>query len=241
MKNILTNCVNLGKIIDMYCGVGKNCEEVRRWSALFSFGVSGSTLFALVLCVLAATSFAGYSDGLISKGEFEGAVFWSNNDTTLLVDGGGAIAIDVLSYAKLEVRSTSTPINGNWYIGGIRDIWLDDYSHLDYYSGYADTISLDENSTAKLYGGNINYLISYQETDIKHITLYCQPGWSWIGQESNYTGITGLWNDGTAFSINFIDDDWGNYPATWTNINIITPEPTSLLFLVLGGLLARKR
>lgn len=160
----------------------------------------------------------------------------------LIVEGGGADVIDMRNFSRLEVRYTSAPINGNWNIGGIRDIRLDDYSTLILLDGETDIVTVDENATASLKGGRINYIRSYQYTTIKHIDLYCQSGWSWSYTSSDITGITGVWGDSSGFAIDFIDKDYLGYDPVWTNINVIEiPEPTTLALLGLGGLLIRRR
>ena len=232
MEKLLTNGVKIGKMVNVCCIMRRKHNGVKIMKKL--------SVLLLFLCVLVASSFAGYSDGFITAGEYEYGIIWDNNNRPLIVDGGGADTIDMQNYSRLEVRSTSVPVNGNWYVGGILDIHLLGNSHLDFLGGYTDLISLNSYSTADIKGGYIDSIRSLQAANsFPHINLYCQPGWSWIGAENNYTGVTGLWENGNNFSIDFIDDDWGYCPATWTNINVI-PEPMSLMFLAAGSLMIRK-
>ncbi len=71
-----------------------------------------------------------------------------------------------------------------------------------------------------------------------HIDLYAQPGWSWMSDDP-LIGIEGLWQDGTSFDIEFINDE--DYDPVYTNINVIVPEPATLTLLGLGGLLLRRK
>jgi hypothetical protein len=53
-------------------------------------------------------------------------------------------------------------------------------------------------------------------------------------------GITGLWKNGTPFSIQFLDQTASGYDPVWKNINVI-PEPITLFLFGLGGLLLRQK
>jgi hypothetical protein len=133
------------------------------------------------------------------------------------------------------VRSTSTPLGLD--VGGIWDILLADYSELFYLGGLTDIITIGEHAEAVLKGGSINYIRGLQYTDTKHIDLYCQPGWSWLlDGNMEKIGITGLWENSTPFSIEFINDQ--DYDPVWMNINVV-PEPATLLLISLGAALIR--
>ena len=201
-------------------------------------------LLGLMICT---PSFADYSDGFITTGEYEGFVSWSSSSPPLIVDGGGANVIEMRMSGRLEVRSTSFPINENWHTGGITDIVLLSNSHLDYLSGVTEEITISTNATADLYGGRIDAITSMQfvgwvgrDWIDPHIDLYCRPGWSWLLDGQDKIGITGLWGNSISFSIEFINDE--DYNPVWENINIIEiPEPTSLVMLTLGSLLIRRK
>ena len=142
-------------------------------------------------------------------------------------------------YSYLEVRYTSTPLSNT---AGIWDIFLDDYSKLLYLDGETEEVSIYDNATATLKGGRIDGISSYQFASTKHIDLYCQPGWSWFYESDEIAGITGLWESGTAFTIDFVDKDYLGYDPVWMNINVIEiPEPATLLLITLGAALIRKR
>ncbi|RKY06199.1 MAG: hypothetical protein DRP65_12050 [Planctomycetota bacterium] len=148
------------------------------------------------------------------------------------------------NHSRLEVRNTSTPLQ--WNVGGILDIVLLG-GDLIYLGGETEEITIAGNSEAILKGGRIDYITNMQYVDeLKNISIYSQPGWSWettfdpAEQEDIITGITGLWEDNTAFAINFINDV--DYDPVWMNINIVeVPEPATLLLISLGAALIRKR
>ncbi len=199
-------------------------------------------LLGLMICV--SFSLAGYSDGYITAGEYEEWVEWTCADPPLIIDGGGSNWIEMRNFGRLEVRSTSTPINNNFDTGGIWDISLDDYSELVYLGGITEEITICENAFAILKGGRIVAITSMQNATTQHIDLYCQPGWSWLYEDEDLdgfdeiVGITGLWKDGTTFKNEFINDE--DYDPVYMNINVI-PERASLALLGLGGVFVRPR
>ena len=194
----------------------------------------------LLVGVFVSFSFADYADGLIDENEYEYGIIWSNEKLTLVVDGGGADIIEMEGASKLEVYSTSEPVNDNWNTGGITDIVLVHSSHLDYLGGSTEEITVGNSATATLKGGRLDYLTSMQRNiTTTHIDLYCQTDWDWVYTNSTITGITGHWWDGDSFDIILVNES--GYDPTWKNIKIITPEPATLALFGLGGLLIRKR
>lgn len=198
----------------------------------------------IVLCLLfiaicVSASFAGYDDGYITAGEYEYAVEIFG-DNTLIVEGGGADGIEMRDYSYLEVRNTSVPLSNS---SGIWDIFIDDYSELLYLDGITEEISVYDHAIATLKGGRIDYLRSMQHVStVGNITIESQLGWSWIEDGSDITGITGLWANDDAFTINFFDDGTGYYDPTWENINVaIVPEPATLILFGIGGLMLRRK
>ena len=195
----------------------------------------------LVMTIFLSVSLADYSDGWITAGEYEGFVTWTSEVTPLIVEGGGAIAIEMRNFSRLEVRSTSSPLGLG--VGGISYIDLLGPVHLDFLSGLTREITTASIATADLRGGSINYISSEQYTVSTgagpYIDIYAQPGWSWMSDDP-LVGIEGLWQNGSPFAIEFINEE--NYDPVWTNINVVeVPEPATLSLLSLGGLLLRRK
>lgn len=120
----------------------------------------------MVACCLPLAC-ADYADGLIGPGEYEYMVQWGSG--LLKVDGGGADFIEVLSPARLEVKSTSAPLGLD--VGGIMDIVLFGWASMDYYGGLTEELSVHGNATADLYGGRIDYISSFSDVE----WIYGQP------------------------------------------------------------------
>lgn len=202
-------------------------------------------LFIAGLMICTSVSQAVWQDGFITAGEYAYGAIWTNYCPPLIVEGGGADVIEVRDYGRLEVRYTSTPITNN---SGIWDIALGHNAHLDYFGGMTEEITIGNSATASLYGGRIDAITSMQYVGWlggrywgePHVSIYCQPGWSWISSGQNKVGITGLWQDNTPFTIEFVDRTSYGYPPTWMNINVVEiPEPISLALLAFSGLLER--
>ncbi len=192
------------------------------------------SLFALFTFCLPL--YAGYENG----GVISDYVGYAETFSGLLqvIDRGGAEVIEVRNSARIEVVSTS-PLG---WLGGIYDLYLFNNSHLDYYGGQTDEITIGHQATATIKGGRINGITSQQWTTSvgadPHIKLYCQKdSWSWI-DGNRMLGIEGLWLDGTPFYIEF--QNHPDFDPVYTNIEIM-PEPATLLLFGIGGLILRKR
>ena len=183
-------------------------------------------------------------DNKISAGEYAFGVTWQSYDPPLTVDGGGADEISVGENGLLIVESTSTPLVAPWYEnrGGVYDILLFDESQLLYKDGVTEYISVVGNAKATLKGGSINLIdvMKYPSHDPEpNVEIYCQDGWSWIDNDP-LSGIEGNWlANGLPFYIEF--NNQAGFDPVYENVEVITPEPTTLALLAFGCLLIRRK
>ncbi len=198
--------------------------------------------FLIVGCL--STVFAQYEYGGVITG-YEGYVECLSG--LLVVDGGGADIIEMWRYSHLEVLST-TPLNPHY--GGILDIRL--YGHMDYFSGQTEELSMSGYATAKLYGGRIDYISSYQKVfDVivgwdkqgkpifnTHIEMFVRD----YKYNPATMRITGTWEDYTTFNIKLLDQSSDpRFDPAIDNIKFtIIPEPVTFVLLILGGSLLRR-
>ena len=204
-------------------------------------------IMMLLLLVCGSISYAsiidshGYAeDGTLSENEYGGLVK-VNEDSMLTVNNGGAEEINMKDSASLTVLSTSEPFA--YHESGIDWIVPSDNSAVTISGGAINYIYVQKNATVWLDGGQINLIRSIQKPSLgKTITIDCEKDtWSWIGEEDNYTGITGTWHNGEDFTITFLNDTIQNkFPDTWTHVQVI-PEPASMILLGLGGIFLNKR
>lgn len=200
----------------------------------------------LILASCACTCFASLSeaheaaDGYLTEGEYDGGGVTLEHYDRLFVMGGGAYEIAARNSSYLEVQYTSTPLG---YQTGIYDIILGDESRLLYLNGVTEEITIGNHAHADLKGGRVDYItIGHLAADSCSATIYCQDGWQWLYASGQKKGITGLWENGSEFTIQFINVG-GIFPPTANYINVVEvmPEPITLALLSLGALLVRRK
>lgn len=99
------------------------------------------------------------------------------NETLLMTEGGGhTFAGDDNSI--LDIRNTSFPVETGK--SGIVNLMLGGNSQLKFSGGYVACLSVGDDATAVLSGGQIAEIWSYYffPADSSHITVYCQSGWT---------------------------------------------------------------
>ena len=196
----------------------------------------------LLMGVFIGSSVASAAVYELGEGEYGYSLQLENNDT-LTVNGGGASGIEAYGFASIEVHYTSLPLGLD--VGGIYTLGLRDNSNLQYNGGGTGGMRFYGDARAVLRGGSILHLSSYQRPlggDYppsywdKHITIEYSGELPTV-DENNL--LTGLWPDGSAFSIQLHDGTGVFHPAI-SNIEFV-PEPATVLLFGLGGLILRKR
>ena len=194
-----------------------------------------------LLMALSIPAFGGLADdGFLTEGEHEWFITWRSFDPPLVVDGGGALQIQVRDNGRLIIKTTSKPLNMDG--GGVYDILLFNNAQLEYLNGVTQLISVrTDNAVTVLKGGTINEISSYQYGTTENIFIHAQKdSWSWIDNDP-LKGIQGNWlANGLPFYIEFINRTELGFNPVYMNVKVI-PEPASLLLIGLGGLLIRRR
>ena len=197
-------------------------------------------LFVSSMCV--CIGFASLSDsvhakdGLLGPGEYEGGRIKMVHCENLLIQGGGADWIEARdeSYIKVDYTSVSSnPAKPVTNSTGIWDIMLYDNSRLLWLDGAIDEITVRDNSQAVLKGGYVGAItLLHRPQDSCYVEIWCQDNYF-----MDENGISGFWLDGTAFSIDFIDEG----PFVTSDYIKVVPEPATLMLIGIGGLLIRRK
>ena len=164
------------------------------------------------------------------------------NDSLYMTDGGIG-DLNLRSNSTATIEGTSTLVQG---VGGIWEAGLWDTSHLDLSSGQLNLFTINNNATARLTGGLIQQIWSYQYIDTfgPHITIVYSGDLPAVQMIHDLPHLVGNWGNGDPFSIYLSEIPASNYgydPAI-DNIEFIPiPEPTILTFLGLGGLMLQRK
>jgi hypothetical protein len=197
-------------------------------------------LLGLFVCLFVSPSFAAYYE--ITNGYTPGLTL--ENSDTLLMIGGGVGLLTLEDNSSAIVKGTSTL---QQFSGGIWELNLNGYSHLDFSGGELKEFDIGNNATAILTGGFIQQIWSYQwipytpgrdGIPVPNIKLYYSGVLPTYNQTTDI--LTGLWGNGTGFSI-YLHDVAGYDPVIENIEFILIPEPATLLLLSLGGLLLRRK
>ncbi len=185
-------------------------------------------MISLFIIVLNVSTFA--TSYTITSGYFETKTF--KNSDTLIMTGGGGDFIWGKDNCVLDIKNTSSPYVSD--VSGLGQIIMDDNSHLYFSGGSLQLLGVTGNASVVLTGGIINEINAYYPLpgDLNHITIYCQPGWTY----ENYY-LSGRWVDNSSFNIRLYSQ---GKSGVLDNMTVI-PEPATMLLLSLGGLLIRQK
>ncbi len=193
-------------------------------------------LFHVCVCWLGSVA-----HGIVISDSWIGGV-QLHGDESLVMTGGGADIIESWDESSIKIIDTWTYQD---FVGGIGSIAMNDNSTLEFFDGDMLSLWIYENATATLSGGTIGSIRSHQRPlggDYppfywdKHITIEYSGELPTV-DENNL--LTGLWADGSTFSIQLHDGTGVFHPAI-SNIEFV-PEPTPVVLFGLGGLFLRKR
>jgi hypothetical protein len=200
-------------------------------------------LAVISLLSISTMAYAGY-DYVVQDSDVFGALTLDNHDTVFMTGGAGD-SLTLTEWSQGEIRGTSP--YAEYPTGGIREIGLMGYSHLDFYGGDVLEIGLGSYSSATLYGGKIQTIRTGQSAwkyegqppvlvANPHIEILCRD---WLYNATNKQ-LTGTWGDLNSFNIKLVDVQ--GYSPTIDNIQFtIIPEPMTMGLLALGGLLIRRK
>ena len=199
-------------------------------------------LLAAVLC--SSVSLASYTYTIT---EYQSLPSLDGTETLLMTGEGGTNSLDLYDFSSATIQGTSSLLRGS---GGIWELRLFDSTHLDFSGGNINELRIRTDATAILSGGRINTISSNQiawKLDYgfdppqwvpnPHITIIYSGDLPAVDAGNV---LTGLWGDGSNFSIQLVDVS--GYSPAIENVQFeLIPEPATLLLLGAGGLLLRKR
>ena len=198
----------------------------------------------LLTCLLACPALASYTYEVYTYGPSR---ILGGSESILVANEGGMYSLDLDNNSSATILGTSTL---GQFSGGIWQIDMGGSSYLNFSGGELSILDLHLNATATLSGGRID---SIESTQVAWEWDYGVDPPEWVPNPHInliYSGdlptvdvsnvLTGLWGNGSAFSIEL--HDVSGYSPIIENIQFeLIPEPATLILLGLGGLLIRRK
>jgi hypothetical protein len=195
----------------------------------------------MFVCLFVYPTFATYYE--ITTDIYTPGLTLQTGDSLYMTNGGFGDLNLLGENVTATIKGTSNLVEGS---GGIWELTLANNSHIDILGCQIHRLNIFNVATVALSGGLIEELWSNQwipytpgrdGVPVPNIKLY----YSGILPTYNETTdiLTGLWGNGTGFSI-YLHDVAGYDPVIENIEFILIPEPATVVLLALGGLLIRR-
>ena len=197
----------------------------------------------LGLILLSLTIVAVADDYTYTISMYEPVPDLHGTESLLMIVEGGDHDIALWDSSSARIESTSILKEGS---GGIWYLSLSGSSYLDMSGGQVNQLTMNNNATARLTGGLIQQIWSYQYTDTfgPHITIVYSGDLPTVQMIHDLPHLVGNWGNGDPFSIYLSEvpaNDYGYDPAIEDIQFELVPEPITLALLAFGGLMLRSK
>ncbi len=164
-----------------------------------------------------------YDSSIINMTGGEILTLEAYNTSIANVSGGEVYSLQALDFATVNLYDT----------GIVSSLSArNDFGTANIYGGNAAWVSALESGTVNIYGGVVSDYMSAPDGTINVFGYDLLKNSS--GGNYGFGFVNGYWDDGASFYIHLLS------PETYSNINLI-PEPASLLLLLLGCILLKRK
>ncbi len=191
--------------------------------------------------VTSTTSYSYQEGGIGGINIFDSKVDIDSGDVgNIITERSSTLIYNAGNLDWIHVKDSSTV---NFHDVNFTNAHVYDNSSFHMSGGHADYMFILDNSSVTLSGGNIDTIRNTQFVSLSEdisFNIICKD-WSW-NDETNM--LSGHWEDDSTFNIKLTDTEWEDDTpyVLFDQIDFtIVPEPTSLTFAAIGGLILKKR